>query len=90
MSTNHIAAYAFHTGIHEGSYGCTFFAPSLEEVKELATALGFRFQFYPDFFMDRAELQERVKMLAEMPMPQSVLDMMLHDATSKLDEVMFF
>ncbi|MCK0983188.1 hypothetical protein MX143_31850 [Pseudomonas aeruginosa] len=90
MNTNHIAAYAFHTVSHEGSYGCTFFAPSLEEAKELASEMGFRFRFYPDFFMDRAELQERVKMLAETPMPESVLDMMLHDATSKLDEAVFF
>ncbi|MCK0983189.1 hypothetical protein MX143_31855 [Pseudomonas aeruginosa] len=91
MSTSHIAAFAFTSFSYEETYGCTFFAPSLEEAKEMARAQGFRnLQYYPRFFMDRSAMRARSKELARQVVPESVLGMLLHDAPLRTDDMIPF
>ncbi|HHO8249533.1 TPA: hypothetical protein ACRXUG_004589 [Pseudomonas aeruginosa] len=91
MSTSHIAEFAFTSFSIEETYGCTFFAPSLEEAKELARVQGFRnLQYYPRFFMDRSAMRSRSKELARTAVPESVLGMLLHDTPSGIDDMIPF
>ncbi|HBO9230293.1 hypothetical protein ACM75Y_29800 [Pseudomonas aeruginosa] len=91
MNTKHIAAYSFTSFSVEGTCGCTFFAPSLEEAKEMARAQGFRnLQYYPRFIMDRSAMRARSKELAGQVVPESVLGMLLHDAPLRTDDMVPF
>lgn len=91
MNATHIAAYAFTSFSVEGTFGCTFFAPSLEEAKEVARTQGFRnLQYYPRFIMDRSAMRARSKELARQVVPESVLGMLLHDAPLRTDDMIPF